>query len=213
MQKLYFLVLTVCLFCTKGNAQFFSGKKTFCDQGLNAWYYNVIIDNYNITFKSYSHQKNSYHKNKNRPNEVVKGKIVFGKIVIPLPENCEDCGEEYQAGRFKYSNGFLYDANIEGGYNIYVECNETQNLEKYKEIDFLPNPNELNSIKDNTHYKTLLSIKDIKRVLKSLYKYDFIDTTNGFYTISEYNNICCSIYVEKKDNFNILHYYYNCFDD
>jgi hypothetical protein len=69
---------------------------------------------------------NEYHKNKTKPVEVIKGKIIGDIIKIPRPENCEDCGDEYETGRFKYKNGILYDANIEGGYNEYYDCTENE---------------------------------------------------------------------------------------
>jgi len=118
------------------NKKFFTGKKKFCD-GLKSWYYIVTIDGDNITFESYPDLENNLHKNKTKPFEVVKGKIIGEIIKIHLPENCEDCGQEYETGRFKYENGILYDANIEGGYNDYYEC--TINNEPNHSKEVLPN--------------------------------------------------------------------------
>ncbi len=101
--------------------KFFIGKKKFCD-GLKTWYYIVTIYEDNISLESYPDLENNSFKNKTKPVEIVKGKIIGNIIKIPRPKNCEDCGDEYETGRFKFENGVLYDANNEGGYNEYNEC-------------------------------------------------------------------------------------------
>lgn len=209
MNRIFLTILFLSFNFIKGNAQYFNGEKKFCDHDY--WEYNVNIEKDNISFELYPHPENTYHKNKTTPTEIINGKIVFGKIIIPLPENCEDCGEEYQTGRFKYSNGFLYDANIEGGYNIYIECGKNRNIDKYEQVNYLPDPNKVYSIKQNKTYKTKLSLETIRRELVKKYNYRTYDTSVGFRTISEYNDTCVNIYVEEMDDFNLLHYYYDCF--
>ena len=107
----------------KNNSGLFTGKKKFCEE-LKAWYYLVTIEKDNIAFELYPGAENDYYKNKTKPVEVVKGKIIGNIIRIPRPENCKDCGDEYETGRFKYKNGVLYEANNEGEYNEYFECAE-----------------------------------------------------------------------------------------
>lgn len=134
------------------SSTFFTGKKKFCD-GL-AWYYVVNIENDNIIFESYPDTKNEYHKNKTKPVEVIKGKIIGDIIKIPRPENCEDCGDEYETGRFKYKNGILYDANIEGGYNEYYDCTENEKKSTKSKSSKSNNDalsNILNGAKSNNH--------------------------------------------------------------
>lgn len=94
--------------------QFFNGTKKFCD-GLGVWYYLVTVNGTAITLKSYPDKGNTYVKDKSKPSEVIKGKIVNGKIVTKDPP-------EYLINRFKYENGVLYEMNNEGEYNDYRQC-------------------------------------------------------------------------------------------
>lgn len=94
----------------------------FCDD-TNSWVYSVSLDDSKILFKLFPGEENDFFPNKDEIIETVEGTVKNNVITIPVPEDCEDCGYGYATGRFKFSNGVLYDANIENGYNEYYFCN------------------------------------------------------------------------------------------
>lgn len=98
---------------------YFQGTKRFCEF-LNAWEYEVTITGDDVKISLFPGSDNEFHPNKSKATEIHTGKIVNGVLTVNRPDNCENCGPEYETSMFKYADGVF---SVLSG-NEYTDFNE-----------------------------------------------------------------------------------------